>query len=531
MSKKEKYEDISSSSKPSGFKESVRYFLEKIKIFFVRNHRRNLKAIIGIVICLCLIVLAMGSAYLRKLLNLIKYEPGNTGNPDATFVDDYEVDENLSFASISDVGASSIKEYAKSWATNGGDQLYSKNVINVLLIGADGNEDETFLRSDTMMIASINTKTKKITLCSVMRDSYSYMNINGEDRYDKINAAYAWGGASKLMEVLSNDFKIKIDHYVSVNFKSFAKVINLLGGIDVPITEAEADFMNRTTQPKGFTAGESVHLNGERALIYARIRKLDSDIERTRRQRNVISAAIKKVKASSISDINNLIETFLPYITTNYRTSEIVSLGTQALSGGWQNYEIEGIVEPGEDSRTAVNNFGTNSGYVFVWIVDYTLAAREVQLAMYGNTNIELGDDHISPVDMANGTAPTSSYYGGTTRGYYSYRYGTTNNYDSTNRWTSPWTRSGTNIYGESTTGLREKWSSRLDRTTQANNGGNGGETSRFFSSEADVESTTEFVEPITEPQEVTDLPTVPEPTVPPETQTVTEAPETYEAA
>ena len=477
MSKKEKYEDVSSSSKPSGFKESVSYFFEKIKIFFMRNHKRNLKAILGVVLCLCLIVLAMGSAYLRKLLNLIKYEAGDSGNPDVTFADDYEVDENLSFAAISDVGASSIKDYSRNWATNGGDKLYSKNVINVLLIGADGTEGETFLRSDTMMIASINTKTKKITLCSIMRDSYTYMNINGEERYDKINSAYAWGGASKLMQVLSDDLKIKIDHYVSVNFKSFAKAINLLGGIDVPITQAEADFMNRTTKPKGFTAGESVHLNGERALIYARIRKLDSDIERTRRQRNVISAAIKKVKASSISDINNLIETFLPYITTNYRTGEIVSLGTQALSGGWQNYEIEGIVEPSEEARTAVNNFATYSGHVFVWIVDYSLAAREVQLALYGNTNIEIGADHVSPVEMANGTPASTGNY--STRGYYSYRYGTTNSYETTSRRLIPWTRSYTDSNGETTTGLRDRLSSVRDKAQSRQN--DSGERHRVF--------------------------------------------------
>ena len=203
-----------------------------------------------------------------------------------------------------------------------------------------------------------------------------------------------------------------------------------------------------------------------------------------------------------------------------------MSLGTQALSGGWQNYEINGIVEPGEDSRTPVNNFSTYSGYVFAWIVDYSLAAREVQLELYGNTNIEIGDDHVSPVDMANGNAPTASGYN-TTRGYYSYRYSTTDGYGSINRFYSPWTRSGTNIYGESTTGLRERWSSRLDRTTQANDGGG---TTRFFPSEAGAEETTEPVEPITEPQ-VTDPPlTEPEPTAPPVTQSVTDAPVMPEA-
>ena len=467
MSKREKYEDISSSSKPGSFKEKLGYSCEKIKIFFMRNHKRNLKAVLSVVICLVLIVAAMGGAYIRKLLGLIKFDPGNFGNPDATF-ESVEPDENLSFATISDVGASSIKEYAKNWALNGGDKLYSKYVFNVLLIGEDGTDEDSFLRSDTMIIASVNTKTKKITLSSVMRDCYTYMNIDGEDRYDKINAAYAWGGASKLMQVLSDNLKIKLDHYVSINFNSFAKAINKLGGIDVPITEKEAEFMNRTTHLNDFTAGESVHLNGERALRYARIRKLDSDIERTRRQRNVISAAIKKVKASSVSDINGLIEDFLPYVTTNYKTGEILSLGTQALSGGWQNYEITGDVLPNEDARLAVNSFQAYSGKVFVWIVDYTLAAREIQLALYGNTNIEIGTNHISPVDMADGDSGTTSYYSSSRNYYYSYQQ-SQQTQTTRSRWYQ-WTKAPESTdYYNSTSSLRDRLSSAFSRDNTEN--------------------------------------------------------------
>ena len=487
MSKREKYEDISSSSKPSGFKEKAGYMSEKIKIFFMRNHRRNLKAVLSVVICLVLVVVAMGGAYLRKILSLIKFDPGTFGNPNATFEDNQDYDENLSFATISDVGASSIKEYSRNWALNG-DKLYSKYVVNVLLIGEDGTDDDTFLRSDTMMIASVNTKTKQITLCSLMRDSYTYMNIDGDDRYDKINAAYAWGGASKLMEVISNDLKIKLDRYVSINFNSFAKVINLLGGIDVPVTEKEAEFMNRTTHLNDFVAGEKVHLNGEKALIYARIRKLDSDIERTRRQRNVIEAAVKKVKASSVSDINNLIETFLPYVTTNYKTSEIVSLGTQALSGGWQNFEMKGLVEPGEESRLAVNNFQTYTGKAFVWIVDYTLVAHEVQLAMYGNTNIEIGDNHVSPIDMADGDGGTTSYYQSTRNYYYSYQQ---SQYQTTTRRWYQWTRqTEPTYYYSETTGLKDRLSSAFSREN----------TTADYQTEAPTYSPPTYTQPVTEP-------------------------------
>ncbi|MBR6939516.1 MAG: LCP family protein [Clostridia bacterium] len=421
MAKKDKYEDISSNSRPKGFKEACSRSLERIKIFFMRNRQRNLKALLSVIICLVLVVVAMGGTYIRKMLSLINYDKGDTGNPDATFAEEEtEYDEDLSFAEISDVGASSIKEWTFNWATNGGEKMYGKNVKNVLLIGEDDTEGAK--HSDSMIVASVNTKEKKITLVSLMRDSYTYMNINGDIRYDKINTAYAWGGASTLMKTISDDLKIEIDHYISIGFGSFKKVIDKMGGISVPITEKEARYMNRTTKVKGFTAGDSVLLNGEQALIYARIRKLDSDIERTRRQRNVIAAAVRGVKASSIPEINEMIETFLPYVTTDYKSSEILSLGTQALRENWMNFDIVGLVEPNENNGVAVNNFRTYSaGGLFVWILDYAKVAREVQLALYGNSNVQITDSHVSPLDMVNGYSSipaTSSVYYNTTSSY-----------------------------------------------------------------------------------------------------------------
>lgn len=398
----DKYEDITSYSKPGGLK-GIGYFMQyKFKPFFLRNHKRNLKALLSVVICLVLVCSALGGAYIRKILSLINYEDGSSGNPDATFA--VEEDENLSFQAIADIAnADSIKDLIKSWSQNGGEKLYSKNVVNVLLIGED--EEDGSHRSDSCMLVSVNRKTKKINICSFLRDSYTYMNIKGQDRYDKTNHSYSWGGAAKLMEVLSDNYKIKIDNYVSINFESFVKVIDTLGGVTVPITEAEAKYMNRTTRVKGFESGDNVLLNGERALIYSRIRKNDSEIERTRRQRCVITSLIQNVKSSSFSDLNKAIETFLPYVTTNYRTSEIISLGTQALSEGWMQYEINSMVEPSEEFRMGVSKFQTYTGKLDVWIVDYIKAARELQLAIFGTTNIEINPaTHISALDLVKGT-------------------------------------------------------------------------------------------------------------------------------
>ena len=397
------YEDISSVSKPQGFKNKWRYFWSyRFKTFFLRNQKRNLKVVLSIAICLVLVACAAGGAYIRHMLSLLNVNEGHGGNPDITFVE--ETEENLSFATMYDIAsADSVKDLLKSWALNGGEKMYSKHVINVLLIGED--EEEGTHRSDSTMLVSVNTKTKKITLCSFLRDAYTYMDINGSERYDKTNHSYAWGGAAKLMEVLSDNYKIKIDHYVTINFGSFIKVIDVLGGVRVPVTQEEADFMNRTTKMKGFESGDDVLLDGQHALVYARIRKLDGEEERTRRQREVISSLIRNAKASSLSELNQALETFLPYVTTNYKTGEILSLGTQALSDGWMKYQIVSMVEPAEDYKVGVHGYQTYTGYLDVWIVDYISCARELQMALFDKTNIEIDPEtHISAVDLVDGT-------------------------------------------------------------------------------------------------------------------------------
>lgn len=478
----DKYEDITSYSKPKGITKGLSHFMRyKFKPFFLRNHKRNLKALLSIVICLVLVFSALGGAYIRKILSLINYETGESGDPNATFAIDE--DENLSFQSIADIAnADSIKDLIKSWALNGGEKLYSKNVVNVLLIGEDNEEGSH--RSDSCMLVSVNRKTKKINICSFLRDSYSYMNIKGQDRFDKTNHSYSWGGAAKLMEVLSDNYKIQIDYYVSINFESFVKVIDTLGGVSVPITEAEAKYMNRTTRIAGFESGDNVLLNGERALIYARIRKNDSEIERTRRQRCLITSLIKNVKSSSFSDLNKAIETFLPYVTTNYRTNQIISLGTQALSEGWMQYEINSMVEPSDEYRMGVHHFQTYTGKLDVWIVDYIKAARELQLAIFGTTNIEINPaTHISALDLARNTSAEI--------------------YDDASGQQRSTTASTDWSYDESTTKKR----SRLDGIL----GRNDDETTtrrRYYYLPGDDETTAEqpydepTAEPVTEPQQ-----------------------------
>ena len=358
-------------------------------------------AVVCALLCLVLVVSGVAAFFIRSKFNKLNYSDGRNGDPNAIL--SYEA-ENLNFKQISDIeNAESVKDFVKSWATNGGDKLYSKNVINVLLIGED-DEDNSH-RSDTAILVTINKKTRKIVLTSFLRDSYTYMNIVGQDRYDKTNHAYSWGGAAKLMEVLSDNYKIQIDHFVTINYQSFIDAVDTLGGVNVMVTDAEADFMNRTTMMKGFESGASVRLDGEHALVFARIRKLDGEPERTERQRRLLMAVLESVKDSSLSELNKAIDTFLPFVTTNYNRNEIFTLATKAATEGWLKFDVVSQVAPSEETRMGFTGYQTYTGNLDVWIVDYVKAARQLQISLYGQTNISVDEStHISAIDLALGT-------------------------------------------------------------------------------------------------------------------------------
>lgn len=386
------------------------------KQFLMDNNKKNLKILITVVcVVLAIAIIAVG-IFVGTKLGLITIDRGDNGNPDETFAPEQQFD---AMYDVSD--ASDLDGLLTAWAKNGGEKYSSKNVINVLLIGTDSEDGKASGRSDAVILLSLNKKTKTINLVSFFRDSYTYMNIGGSERCCKMNHAHSWGGPAALIEVLENNYKIEIDNYISVDFKSFPKLIDSLGGVTVPIEQYEADYINRTTTKIAkVKSGEAVKLNGAQALVYSRIRHVDSagDVNRTARQRKVIMALIDSAKTASAGQLNNAMDIVLPNVVTNFKRSEILSLLTQALSQGWMNYEMNQIVMPSEGNYTSAQLY-TWYGKIIgqrlsVWVIDYPVAARELQLALYGNTNINIGDDHVSAVDLLkNGAVPSGGNQGG----------------------------------------------------------------------------------------------------------------------
>lgn len=200
-------------------------------------------------------------------------------------------------------------------------------LINILLVGQDRRPGEGRQRSDSMILCSFNPETNEVALISFLRDLYIRIPGYSDNR---LNAAYVFGGFPLLVDTLYVNFGITVDGCIEVDFNGFRKVIDAVGGIDVKLTAAEAKII-------GDGAKEGVsHLDGDHALMYARIRKLDSDFGRTNRQRNVVKAVFNKVRYSSVSELMNLVNTVLPLVTTDMTNSQITSLALQyapALAG------------------------------------------------------------------------------------------------------------------------------------------------------------------------------------------------------
>lgn len=204
-----------------------------------------------------------------------------------------------------------------------------EGVDNILLIGADRRNMAENGRSDTMILVSLNHNTGKIHMTSFMRAMYVCIPRSDGNVWSMLNAAYSWGGPNLLIDTIELNFRIKIDKYVVVDFTAFEKAVDLLGGVDVELTEGEANAVSRELrEPIGYGMQ---HLNGRQALMYSRIRYLDNDFMRTSRQRKVINEIIKKAKTMDLSTMLALADEILPMVSTNLTNSEILVYLSRAI--------------------------------------------------------------------------------------------------------------------------------------------------------------------------------------------------------
>ena len=228
---------------------------------------------------------------------------------------------------------------------------------NIALFGIDSRDSSLGKgnRSDCIIIASINNKTKEVKLISVYRDTY--VNIEGYG-LDKITHAYSYGEASLALKTLNENFDLNITEFVTVNFDAVAEAVNALGGITINVEPEEVDYINQyineTSEVTGLdtekvTTSGSQTLDGVQAVAYARIRYTEGgDYKRTERMRTVVEAMVEKFNTKSISEMNQIIDQILPEVYTNITAGDIFSLLPSVASFnvtdsiGWP-YETKGI--------------------------------------------------------------------------------------------------------------------------------------------------------------------------------------------
>lgn len=209
---------------------------------------------------------------------------------------------------------------------------YNNDIINILLMGIDnGSINYPYGRSDSMIVASINKKTKKVKLVSLARSAY--VSIKGYPN-TRLNHAHGYGGAALAMNTVERNYRIRIDNYISTNFECFKQLIDQLGGVDITLTKKEARAMKAKLRSEGYTyiGAGNYRLNGETALYYVRLRKIDSDRQRTQRQRNVLTSIATRIQNMGFIEMNSLLNRILPLITTNLSKRQIVSQLTNVSS-------------------------------------------------------------------------------------------------------------------------------------------------------------------------------------------------------
>lgn len=259
--------------------------------------------------------------------------------------------------------------------------IENKEPFSILLLGVDERPGDIG-RADTIIVATVNPNTEDVKLLSIPRDTLIELPKSGEP--DKINATYAYGGISYTIETVENYLDIPVQYYAQINFQGLVDLIDVIGGIEV---DSPLDFTvqdsDETLDAIHINKGRQ-HLNGEKALGYARMRKQDprGDWGRQERQRQVIQAIIDEtISISSLTNFNRIFNAIAPNLKTNLSGREIWILGTNYASAA-QN--IESLTLDGEEDYIYFPSYGQE---VYVWR-PYEETVAEIQNTL--KTHLEL---------------------------------------------------------------------------------------------------------------------------------------------
>lgn len=307
------------------------------------NQGPNWKKVLGISLCIVLGIVMIGGGVIyyvgHNLFSLSNYVADNDVQkvdqlPAEAKAQEIETEEPVV---LNESELNSIHESMSS--VSAVETVKDDDVYNLLLVGVDRRDKTWNGNSDSMMLVSINFAKKRVSVVSLMRDTC--VDIPGHG-YEKMNAAYAYGGGPLLTQVISDTYKVDLSRYAAVDFEDMIDIVDILGGVDLEMTDAEVNVANGymldmcdTLGLNGYDytlpGGGVYHCNGVQAVAYARNRFVgNSDYARTERQRYVISQIIAEVKRMDALQLAQFVTNVLPLVTHNVEESEIWDLVTKA---------------------------------------------------------------------------------------------------------------------------------------------------------------------------------------------------------
>ena len=342
---------------------------EQMGKYKIKNERYRTKSngfvkflkVLGIIILVLLLIVSGvgigGYIYIHSSLNEMNYEHINK--------EDIEINEGVE---------KSLKGYR-----------------TIALFGVDSREDqlEQGTRSDCIMLAVLDEKSKSVKLVSIYRDTY--LQITGQS-LDKVTHAYAYGGASKAISTLNTNLDLNITEFATVNFDSLVDIVDAIGGIQVKIEPEEIKYINDYITATGSIVGKyssgiyqsgTQTLDGVQAVAYSRIRYTSGgDYKRTERMRTVLTAIGNKAKKLNVMQLNTLARTVLPKVYTNIKSDEIISMLPQIA-----RYSVsESVGWPYEKSS------GTIGGVSYVVPTTLEDNVKKLHKEVYGQDDYEVSE-------------------------------------------------------------------------------------------------------------------------------------------
>lgn len=298
--------------------------MKKAKRSFAISWQRLSLIVLCVVLALVLFTLIFATTYVHHLLSFVTHNDGSiiqgTLSPEdmATATEDHYGEDGTGSTAPTVNHEDIVIETLPSLPP---EQIIVDGVFNIMLIGEDRRPGEGRQRSDSMILCSFNTNKNTLSMISFLRDTY--VAIPGHSPA-KMNAAYQYGGVSLLDQTMAMNFGVHVDANIVVNFDGFTQIIDMLGGVDITLTQKESEYMKRVHNydlPAGLQ-----HLDGEQALMYSRIRKIDWDINRTQRQRNVLTALINSLRGKDILTITSIAAHIMQsgFIETDMSSQELL---------------------------------------------------------------------------------------------------------------------------------------------------------------------------------------------------------------